>query len=514
MLAMLLLVRDEADIVEHTIRFHLNRGVDVVLATDNGSTDGTVEILQAYQRQGVVDLAHSADEQFRQGDITTAMAHRARERFGARWVLPCDADEFWCPAGGDLKRHLAASEPSVLLCRSHTMLSAWERATEPWSFAAQPYRVARPLSEPPGLRPASPSAPATPSPPEPFVFYETRGKALFRTQGLLRIHQGNHDGEVAPYRPQIACDILIRHFPVRTWEQFRRKVRRGGAVYRRNAGLDWRLGWHWRRWLAIDDKGMLETEFRRVLPNATELAAAVDRGIVEPDSSLAEAEPAGWRQRLDDEADRLYPPAFFEKHEPWESDYRHLARVLAATLEFATVADFGCGNGFTLRELKRLGKHVFGVDGSAAAIAAVPGELRAQVESRDLRLPFYAGRFDLVLSTEVAEHLEAPYAETFISSISRAAARHVVFSAATPEQIDGVHHVNLREPDYWIRLFAKLGFAFCKETTTRLRNGMRQGAQFTRWLPLNLLAFERPPACRRLSFCPESEGSRGRTTLR
>ena len=51
-LVMTLLVRNEADIVDAQIAFHLHAGVDFVIATDNGSDDGTVEILERYERAG------------------------------------------------------------------------------------------------------------------------------------------------------------------------------------------------------------------------------------------------------------------------------------------------------------------------------------------------------------------------------------------------------------------------------------------------------------------------------
>ena len=46
MLVLTLLCRDEADILESMLRFHLAQGVDRIIATDNGSVDGSLEILQ------------------------------------------------------------------------------------------------------------------------------------------------------------------------------------------------------------------------------------------------------------------------------------------------------------------------------------------------------------------------------------------------------------------------------------------------------------------------------------
>ena len=53
---MTLVVRDEVDIVDAQIEYHLNAGVDFVLATDHDSRDGTTDILEKYVRDGYLRL--------------------------------------------------------------------------------------------------------------------------------------------------------------------------------------------------------------------------------------------------------------------------------------------------------------------------------------------------------------------------------------------------------------------------------------------------------------------------
>ena len=102
------LARDEADIIDAQIAFHLNAGVDFVIATDNASRDGTTDILESYVREGCLHLIHEPAEGLRQGEWVTRMARLAAQEFGADWVINSDADEFWWPRGASLKEVLAA----------------------------------------------------------------------------------------------------------------------------------------------------------------------------------------------------------------------------------------------------------------------------------------------------------------------------------------------------------------------------------------------------------------------
>ena len=86
-LVMTLLVRDEADIVDAQVAFHLHAGVDFVIATDNRSQDGTTEVLERYEREGRLHLIREPGEDLRQSEWVTRMARLAatelRRRLGA-----------------------------------------------------------------------------------------------------------------------------------------------------------------------------------------------------------------------------------------------------------------------------------------------------------------------------------------------------------------------------------------------------------------------------------------------
>jgi Glycosyl transferase family 2 len=104
---MTLLVRDEADVVETWLRYHLARGVDVVIATDHRSIDGTSEILHEHARDGRVVVLREEAGGIRQSEWTTRMSRLAATEHGADWVIPSDADEFWWPRGGSFAEILA-----------------------------------------------------------------------------------------------------------------------------------------------------------------------------------------------------------------------------------------------------------------------------------------------------------------------------------------------------------------------------------------------------------------------
>ena len=83
-LVLTVLARDEADIIDAHLSFHLNAGVDFVIATDNASDDGTTEVLESYEREGYLHLIREPAEGLRQGEWVTRMARLAATEFGSR----------------------------------------------------------------------------------------------------------------------------------------------------------------------------------------------------------------------------------------------------------------------------------------------------------------------------------------------------------------------------------------------------------------------------------------------
>lgn len=158
-----------------------------------------------------------------------------------------------------------------------------------------------------------------------------------------------------------------------------------------------------------------------------------------------------------------------------------------------SVLDVGCGTGGWLAEATALGTtDVLGVDGDY-----LPREqLRIPVETfrpSDLTQPLDLDRrFDLVMTLEVAEHIAAVHARTFVASLCRHADA-VLFSAAFPGQ-GGNSHVNEQPPSYWAGLFTEHGFQLFDQVRPQVWDDERVMFYYRQ----NTLLFARGDAAKRL----------------
>lgn len=208
-LVMTLLVRDEIDILDANLRFHLDRGVDFIIATDNLSLDGSTELLRDYERRGLLRYIAQPDDDYAQARWVTHMARLAACEHAADWVINADADEFWYPHQGDLKQMLALTPPaSVAACVP--------RINFPPLNEAGYFADVMTLRE----RHSRGDFAGTLAP-----------KVCHRAIPDIAVLFGNHAVERGG-QPLAAAliPISILHFPLRSYPQFANKIAKGGAA--------------------------------------------------------------------------------------------------------------------------------------------------------------------------------------------------------------------------------------------------------------------------------------------
>jgi hypothetical protein len=211
---MTLLARDEIDVVDAWLAFHLNAGADLVIATDNLSQDGTTEVLEEYARSGQVHLIREPGEDLRQDEWVTRMARLAATDYGADWVINSDADEFWWPRGASLGEVLAGVPPRYgtvgaflrVFCPRPGDERFADRMTVRFSALA-------PINDPASL-------------------YKPIRKVLHRGHPEIRVSRGNHaliDSPFAPLRGWFPIECF--HFPLRSEAQCAHKAKLQGEAF-------------------------------------------------------------------------------------------------------------------------------------------------------------------------------------------------------------------------------------------------------------------------------------------
>lgn len=160
--------------------------------------------------------------------------------------------------------------------------------------------------------------------------------------------------------------------------------------------------------------------------------------------------------------------------------------LIAPLFGIRSVLDVGCAAGTWLAAWQRHVTDVHGVDGEYVD----RNELKiseSDFTPVNLNQRFGLGRcFDLVQSLEVAEHIEPAASAGFVESITRHAARFVLFSAAPPGQ-GGEHHINEQDYDYWRKLFAEQGFVACDCVRPLIQNDRK----ISYWYRYNTLLYVR-----------------------
>jgi hypothetical protein len=303
-LVMTLLVRNEADMIETNLDYHLAQGVDFVIVTDHGSSDGTGELLRRYEQAGVVTVLHEEGEEHHQSVRVTRMARLALNRHCADWVIHNDADEFWWPLSGSL-RDVFASIPA-----EYGQIEVQRRNFLPGPEGLDPFYSR-------------------------LVYRDTQSlnlsgrvlepKVAHRAHPNVVVAPGNHWISGAELRPAPAGELLeIFHFPMRSYDQFERKVIQTGIGYEKLEHRSFEVGRDQLKLLQVYRENALRQYYEEALLDDAARRRGLEDGSIVLD------------RRLEDFM-RSLPERVPQASRPDESPTRSfIVRALGALLELDT----------------------------------------------------------------------------------------------------------------------------------------------------------------------------------
>jgi hypothetical protein len=273
-------VRDEADIIEDNLRFHLAQGVDFFVIVDTGSGDGTLEILERYERAGLVRLERTIGgihDMKRGGEEGIT---RLADEMGADWIIHNDADEFWWPAAGNLKETFEAIPEGFGMVLAPRTEFVMRPGDGPFAdrMTVREARFRRPAKS--AHRPSDRISLRGPHPVEIWTgetaYRGLVGKPVLRTQAEHR-EEDPLELVIAPTFP-----VGVLHFPFRTFEQYRRRVeiaRDNGQLQRNEEGRAVRR--------ALEEGRLEEIYGRLTLDDDAVAAGIADGWLVEQTSFRA-----------------------------------------------------------------------------------------------------------------------------------------------------------------------------------------------------------------------------------
>jgi SAM-dependent methyltransferase len=173
------------------------------------------------------------------------------------------------------------------------------------------------------------------------------------------------------------------------------------------------------------------------------------------------------------ETDELYDGYYYDHDvDPlMRSSADVIARAIKREFEPRSLIDVGCGTGALMLSLERVGIDCLGLDYARAALERC-SRRGLRVRQFDIGSdPVPTDRVDVVVSTEVAEHLPEATADRFVVLLTTLAPVAVVTAALPGSR--GKDHVNEQPNEYWIAKFSGRGFTYERDLSMRLREEWR-----------------------------------------
>jgi len=272
-------VKDEVDLIEQTIKHLRAIGVDLIIAVDSRSTDGTAEILKSYESKDNFWLFQM--DNLGRDDTEEVWLRRNMDiikRAEADWVILLDADEYWLPLSGSLKDCVDLSSYDVISVDRFNVPLQHSGVMLPDELIRSRYKEIFLFVEPiPNFK-----AQLQQDPRIAWIQGVPNTKVMARANHIAGWTVGMHDAIVTDGRQLMrskAADLIIAHLPFTTFSRFARKVENIRGVFAR-FDFPGQMGWHWRRWVRLADEGKLREEFEKQVFSQDAIANFHRRRIV------------------------------------------------------------------------------------------------------------------------------------------------------------------------------------------------------------------------------------------